>query len=105
MSDTARATPGITLWLMLPNMDSTEVDWLRIGTMPLVVLLLDFAKAARLVFMQAEDLSGLLLFPEVPKAQLSHVVAAPGMHCCVRDRHHVLAARRNPSHSLTCRNE
>ena len=49
---------------------------------------------------QAEDLSGLLLFSEVAEAQLAHVVAAPGMHRCVCDRHHVLAARRDPRHRL-----
>ena len=49
---------------------------------------------------QAEDLGGLLLFSEVAEAQLAHAVAAPRVHRCVSDRHHVLAARRNPPHSL-----
>ena len=58
------------------------------------------AASTRLVSVEAEDLSGLLLFSEVAKAQLAHAVAAPRVHSRVSDRHHVLAARRDPPHSL-----
>ena len=58
------------------------------------------SQCTRLVSVEAEDLSGLLLFSKVAEAELPHAVAAPRVHRRVSDRHHVLAARRDPPHSL-----